>query len=185
MSLDLMATLFGGVTALLPIFARDILEIGPSGFGLLRSAPAVGALLVAAILARHPIQRAAGPVMFAGMTLYGAATVGFGLSHSVALSVVLLLLIGVGDMVSSVVRQTLIQLATPDDRRGRVLAVNVLSNQTAGQLGTFESGLVAEFLGAVGSAVFGGVAVFAVVAIWAWRFPALRRVDRPSEVQAN
>jgi MFS family permease len=100
----------------------------------------------------------------------------------VALSFLLLLMIGAGDMMSTVIRQTLIQFATPDDRRGRVLAVNTLCNQTAGQLGTFESGLVAEFLGAAGSAVFGGVAVFAVVAFWAWRFPALRGVDRPSEV---
>jgi MFS family permease len=181
-SLDLMATLFGGVTALLPIFARDILEIGPSGFGLLRSAPAFGGFAVAAILARYPIRRAAGLVMFSGMSLYGAATIAFGLSHNVALSFLLLLMIGAGDMMSTVIRQTLIQFATPDDRRGRVLAVNTLCNQTAGQLGTFESGLVAEFLGAAGSAVFGGVAVFAVVAFWAWRFPALRGVDRPSEV---
>lgn len=185
MSLDLMATLFGGVAALLPIFARDILEIGPSGFGLLRSAPAFGGLIVAAILARHPIRRTAGLVMFAGMSLYGAAIIAFGLSQSVVLSFMLLVMIGTGDMVSTVVRQTLIQLATPDDRRGRVLAVNVLCNQTAGQLGTFQSGLIAEFVGAASSAVLGGVAVFAVVAIWAWRFPALRRVDRPSEVAAD
>jgi MFS family permease len=182
MSLDLMATLFGGVTALLPIFARDILEVGPTGFGLLRSAPAFGGFAIAAVLARYPMRRAAGLVMFAGMSLYGAATIAFGLSHNVALSFVLLLLIGAGDMMSTVIRQTLIQFATPDDRRGRVLAVNTLCSQTAGQLGTFESGLVAEFIGAAGSAVFGGVAVFAVVAFWAWRFPSLRRVDRPTEV---
>jgi len=185
MSLDLMATLFGGVTALLPIFARDILELGPTGFGLLRSAPAFGGLIVAGALSRYPIRRAAGPMMFAGMSLYGAATIAFGLSHNVALSFMLLLLIGTGDMLSTVIRQTLIQFSTPDDRRGRVLAVNVLCNQTAAQLGTFESGLVAELIGAAGSAVFGGVAVVAVVTFWAWRFPALRRVDRPSDVQPD
>ena len=185
MSLDLTVTLLGGVTALLPIFARDILEIGASGFGLLRSAPAFGGLIIAATFARFPVRRSAGLVMFAGISFYGAATIGFGLSESVVLSFLLLLLVGAGDMASTVIRQTLIQLATPDDRRGRVIAVNQLCSQTAGQLGAFQSGLLAEFLGAAGSAVLGGVAVFAAFAFWAWKFPALRQVDRPTDLMPD
>jgi MFS family permease len=185
MSLDLTVTLLGGVTSLLPIFARDILEIGATGFGFLRSAPAFGGLIIAATFARFPVRRSAGLVMFAGISLYGTATIGFGLSESVALSFLLLLLVGAGDMASTVIRQTLIQLATPDDRRGRVIAVNQLNSQTAAQLGAFQSGLLAEFLGASGSAVLGGVAVFAAVAFWAWNFPALRQVDRPTDLQPD
>lgn len=178
MTLDMVATLFGGVVALLPIFARDVLHVGPEGLGLLRSAPGFGAIAVTAVLARWPISRHAGRIMFAGMILYGAATIGFALSTSFLLSLLLLFLIGVGDMIASAVRQTLIHTCTPEDRRGRVLAANTLSNSTAGQLGQFESGLAAALLGAVGSVLFGGAAVFVIVGGWMYLFPTLRQVDR-------
>jgi MFS family permease len=183
MLFDLVSTLFGGVTALLPIYARDILEIGPWGAGVLRSAPALGGLLAAGILARFPVRRSGGLYMFVGFAMYGAATIAFGLSTNVALSVLALMVIGSGDMMSSVVRQTLIQVTTPDATRGRVSAVNSLFVGTSGQLGAFRAGVMAEWFGAVGSTVIGGVAVFATVIAWVWLFPALRRVDRPDEAQ--
>ena len=183
MAFDLVSTLFGGVTALLPIYARDILDIGPWGAGLLRSAPAMGGLLAAAILTRFPVRRRAGLYMYVGFALYGAATIVFGLSQNVALSIISLMAVGAGDMMSSVVRQTLIQISTPDEMRGRVYAVNSLFIGTSGQLGAFRAGVTAEWFGAVGSVVIGGCAVFATVAVWAWLFPALRRVDRPDVAQ--
>jgi MFS family permease len=182
MSLDLVATLFGGVTALLPIFAGEILHIGPWGFGFLRSAPATGALLTAVVLARLPITRAAGRVMMAAVAVYGIATVGFGLSVHTAVSLGALLIVGAADMLSTVIRQSLIQFATPDAVRGRVFAVNTLFVNSAGQLGMFESGITASWFGPMGSAVLGGAAVFTIVAIWAWRFPALRQIERPEEL---
>lgn len=185
MSLDLVATLFGGVNAMLPIFARDILMIGPEGLGVLRSAPALGAFTVAALLARFPVRHAAGRIMYTGLVIYGLATIGFGLSTSAVLSFLLLFTIGAGDMLSGVIRQTLIQLCTPEDRRGRVLAVNTLSNGTAGQLGMVESGVAAQLLGASGSVVFGGAAVLLICAVW-WRaFPALATVDNPTDVRRD
>jgi MFS family permease len=180
MSLDLAATLFGGVTALLPIFARDILQINSWGFGLLRSAPATGALIVAAILVRLLITRRGGQIMFTAVAIYGAATIAFGLSDRPALSIALLL-VGAADMLSTVIRQSLIQFATPDDMRGRVFAVNTLFVNCASQLGMFESGVTAAWFGPVGSAVLGGAVVLGIVLIWAWRFPALRRVERPDD----
>jgi len=180
MSLDLTATLFGGATVLLPIFARDILAIGPQGLGLLRSTPALGGLAAAILLSRYPIRAHGGKVMFAGVVVYGIATILFGLSHSLALSLPLLLVLGFGDMFSTVMRQTLIQVNTPDEVRGRVAGVNMMFVGTASQLGGFESGLAAYFLGTVGSVVFGGAAVLLVVALWMRRFPALRTVDDPS-----
>jgi MFS family permease len=182
MSLDLAATLFGGVTALLPIFARDILHINAWGFGILRSAPALGALVVAAILSRFPVSRRAGRIMMAAVACYGAATIAFGLSPYAALSIVLLMAIGAADMLSTVIRQSLIQFATPDDMRGRVFAVNTLFVNCAGQIGMFESGITAAWFGPVGSAVLGGAVVLGVVMVWAWRFPTLRRVERPDQL---
>ena len=179
MSLDLVATLFGGATALLPIFARDILQIGPEGFGLLRSAPALGGLCAAILLSRYPIKTKGGKVMFAGVIVYGVATVLFGLSRNLELSIALLLIVGFGDMFSTVIRQTLIQVNTPDEVRGRVAGVNMLFVGTASQLGGFESGVAAALLGPVGSVVFGGAAVLLVVMLWMRRFPALRDVDHP------
>jgi MFS family permease len=183
MSLDLFATLFGGAATILPIIAHDILDIGPWGVGILRSAPAVGGLLAAGLLAHYPIRRSAGIIMFSGITVYGIGTLLFGLSHSLGLSIVLLLVVGAGDTVAGVIRQSIIQLTTPDQYRGRVMAVHSLCVGTAGQLGGFESGVTAAWFGAPGSLIFGGVAVFALVAIWAWRFPALRDIDRPDQLQ--
>jgi MFS family permease len=182
MSLDLAATLFGGVVALLPIFARDILHINAWGFGLLRAAPATGALILATMLSRMPVKRAAGRIMFGSVAVYGVATIAFALSVHTAASLGLLLVVGAGDMLSTVIRQSLIQFATPDEMRGRVFAVNSLFVNCASQIGMFESGVTAAWFGAVGSAVLGGAAVLAIVALWAWRFPTLRRVERPDEL---
>jgi MFS family permease len=185
MSFDLIATLFGGVNALLPIYARDILEIGPWGAGLLRSAPALGALITAAILARLPVTKAGGLIIYMGFAIFGTAAITFGLSTNVALSIVSLMALGAGDMLSSVIRQTVVQMSTPDEMRGRVFAVSALFLGTSGQLGSFRAGLMAAWLGAVSSVVLGGVAVFMTVALWVWLFPALRRVDRPDLPQPH
>src|SRR3984957_9323825 len=185
MLLDLVATLFGGVNALLPIYARDILEVGAWGAGVLRSAPALGALIAAAVLARSPVRRSAGVPMFVGFAVVGAATIVFGLSANLFLSIAALMVMGSGDMLSSVVRQTLILVTTPDGMRGRVSAVNALFYGTSGQLGAFRAGVMAAAFGAVGSVVIGGCAIFLTVALWPWLFPALRHVDRPDEAQSR
>src|SRR5580698_3298903 len=182
MSLDLAATLFGGVVALLPIFARDILQINSWGFGLLRAAPATGALIVAVILTRITINRSGGRIMFGAVAVYGVATAAFGLSGHAGLSLIMLMIVGGADMLSTVIRQSLIQFATPDDMRGRVFAVNALFVNTSSQIGMFESGVTADWFGAVGSAVLGGVAVLAIVLLWTWRFPRLRKVERPDQL---
>jgi MFS family permease len=177
-SLDLFAVLLGGATALLPVFARDILHVGAEGFGLLRSAPAVGAAVVALVLAGHPVQRHAGRAMFGGVAIFGLATIVFGLSKSFPLSLGALATLGGADMVSVYVRQTLIQIVTPDAMRGRVASVSFLFIGASNELGEFESGVTARILGPVVAAVFGGVASVAVTALWARLFPTLRRVDR-------
>jgi MFS family permease len=185
MSLDLIATLFGGVVALLPIFARDLLHIGPWGFGLLRSAPAVGALLVAAACSRFPVRRSGAKFLFSGLMVYGLATFAFGVSRNVFLSLAALFCVGAGDMLSTVVRQTLIQTRTPDDKRGRVFAVSSLFVGTGSQLGMFESGVTADWFGAVGSVVLGAVAVLVAAALWAVIFPDLRRIDEIDRPQSD
>lgn len=172
-SLDLFAVLFGGATALLPIFARDVLHIGSWGLGLLRSAPAVGALLVSLYLARHPIQRRVGKMMFGSVALYGLATLVFALSHSFVLSLIALMFTGAFDMVSVVVRQSLIQLETPNEMRGRVSAVNSIFIGASNQLGEFESGVTAACLGAVPSVLVGGASTVLIVALWMKLFPSL------------
>ena len=182
MSLDLTATLFGGVTALLPIFANDILQIGPWGFGLLRSAPALGGLTTALLLSRFPLGSKGGWFIFIGMATYGLGTILFAFSHSAILSIVLLYFVGMGDMLSGVTRQTLIQILAPEGTRGRVLAVNSLSNNTAGQLGQFESGVAAYFLGIEGSVIFGGLAVLSATAAWIKLFPELHSIDWRKQV---
>jgi MFS family permease len=181
-SLDLLATFFGGLTALLPIFARDILDIGPWGLGILRSSPAVGALIMTVILARHPVTRSAGYVILGGAALYGLMTILFALSQNVVLSIVFLFFLGAGDTISQVNRKTLIQVMTPNDVLGRVTAVNSLSTSIGNQLGQFESGVTAAWFGTLGSVLFGGVAVLFVVALWAWRYPELRRIERADAV---
>jgi MFS family permease len=172
-SLDLFAVLFGGATALLPIFARDVLHVGSWGLGLLRSASAVGALLVSIYLARYPIKRGVGKMMFGSVALYGLATLVFALSSSFLLSLAALMLTGAFDMVSVVVRQSLVQLETPDNMRGRVSAVNSIFIGASNQLGEFESGVTAGWLGAVPSVLIGGAGTMLIVALWMKLFPSL------------
>jgi MFS family permease len=177
-SLDLAAVILGGATALLPVFARDVLHVDAWGFGILRAAPAVGAALVAAYLAANPIRNKAGPIMFIAVAVFGLGTLVFGLSQLLWVSVVALAILGGADMISVYVRQTLIQLATPDHMRGRVATVSSLFIGASNELGEFETGVVARFLGPVGAAVFGGVGALAVTGLWAWLFPGLRKADR-------
>jgi hypothetical protein len=183
-SLDLFAVLLGGATALLPVYARDILHLGPWALGALRSAPAAGAALTAVALALRPIQARAGAKMFAGVAVFGVATIAFGLSRSFATALVALVVIGASDMVSVFVRSALVQLATPDAMRGRVSAVNMVFIGASNELGEFESGLTAQWLGTIPSVVVGGIGTLVVVALWAWRFPALRRINRLSDAQS-
>jgi MFS family permease len=181
-SLDLFAVLFGGATALLPIFARDALQLGPVGLGILRSAPAVGALIVAIALSRYPIKHRAGAVLLWAVAVFGAATIVFGLSGDFFVSLLALIVIGGSDMFSVAIRETLVQVATPEDMRGRVAAVSALFVGTSNQLGAFESGVTADWFGAVGSVLLGGCATILVVLLWAGCFPRLRRVDRMETV---
>ena len=177
-SLDLFAVLLGGATALLPIFARDILVTGPTGLGLLRAAPAAGALLTSLALARWPIERRAGAWLLGAVALFGVAIGVFGLSTSFALSLAALAASGAADMVSVVIRNSLVQLATPDAMRGRVSAVNAVFIGASNQLGEFESGATAAWLGPVGSVMLGSAGTLLVVALWTGLFPALARHDR-------
>jgi MFS family permease len=179
-SLDLFAVLLGGAVALLPIFARDLLKVGPWGLGVLRSAPAIGAATVAIILANFPIARRAGRTMFACVFVFGVATIVFGLSKSFALSLVALLVLGAADMVSVVIRSTLIQIRTPDEMRGRVSAVNMVFIGASNELGEFESGVTAALLGPERAVVVGGIGTILVVITWAWLFRELREVDKLS-----
>ena len=176
-SMDLFGVLLGGATALLPIYARDILHTGPWGLGLLRASPAIGALGMSAFLAHRPLTRNAGRTLYVAVAGFGLATIGFGLSRHIALSMTCLAATGAFDMVSVIIRQTLVQAETPDAMRGRVSAVNWVFIGTSNQLGEFESGLVAAWIGATASVVVGGVGTLAVVALWIWLFPALLRRD--------
>ncbi|MBN9319529.1 MAG: MFS transporter [Caulobacterales bacterium 68-7] len=177
-SLDLFAVLLGGATALLPVFARDVLHVGAQGFGILRAAPAIGATSVAILMAVSPIRQRAGFWMFGGVAVFGLATIVFGVSKSLWLSVAALAVLGAADMLSVFVRGTLEQLVTPDPMRGRVMAVSGLFIGASNELGEFESGVAARFLGPVGAAIFGGVGAIVVTGAWAWMFPALRKADR-------
>ncbi|HEV7802723.1 MAG TPA: MFS transporter [Burkholderiales bacterium] len=176
-SLDLFATLLGGTTALLPIFARDILETGPWGLGVLRSAPAIGALIVSVAFVRTPLNHNVGRTMYACVAVFGVATIVFGLSRSFALSLVALIVLGAADMISVVIRTSLIQLETPDQMRGRVTAVNSLFTSTSNQLGQFESGVTAALFGTVPAVVIGGIGTLLVAGIWIRMFPALYQRD--------
>jgi MFS family permease len=176
-SLDLFAVLLGGATALLPMFAKDVLGVGPWGLGLLRGAPAAGALVMSVLLARWPVRRRAGHVLLAAVAAYGAATLVFALSHALWLSLLALALTGAFDMVSIVIRQTLVQLETPDAMRGRVSAVNGVFIGASNQLGEFESGVTAALLGPVGSVVLGGLGSIAIALAWLRLFPALATRD--------
>lgn len=176
-SLDLFAVLLGGVTALLPIFARDILQVGTTGLGALRAAPALGAVMMALALAHVPLARQVGPKMFAAVMVFGLATIVFALSANFYLSFAALFVLGVADTVSVVIRSSLVQLATPDDMRGRVSAVNSLFIGTSNQLGEFESGVAAALLGAVGAGLAGGIGTVVVALLWMRLFPELLRTD--------
>jgi MFS family permease len=179
-SLDLFAVLLGGATGLLPVFARDVLRVGPEGFGVLRAAPAAGALLVAGFLAVRPIRRRAGVKMLLAVGLFGLMTLVFAYSRSFVLSVAALAVLGGADMVSVFVRQSLVQIATPDRMRGRVSAVSTLFIGASNELGEFESGVVARFLGPVGAVAFGGAGALVVTGVWARLFPSLRTADAPA-----
>jgi hypothetical protein len=176
-SLDLFAVLLGGAVALMPIFAQDILHAGPRGLGMLRAAPALGALAVSLWLMVRPIQRRAGTRMLICVAIFGAATVLFGISKSLPVSMVALFIVGASDMVSVVIRSSVLQLATPPEMRGRVSAVNSLFVGASNELGEFESGLTAQWWGAVRAVVVGGVGSMLITGLWATFFPSLRRAD--------
>lgn len=176
-SLDLFAVLLGGVTALLPIFARDILHAGPWAFGALRSAPAIGGILMSVLITRMPIRKGAGFKILGAVAAFGVFTILFSLSTNIIFSVVALVLLGASDTISMVVRITLVQLLTPDDMRGRVNAVNSLFVGTSNQLGAFESGIVAGLFGTVASGVIGGIGTLLVVGLWMKLFPDLARIE--------
>ncbi len=177
-SLDLFAVLLGGATALMPVFARDILHVGPIGLGFLRSAPAVGAALMALTLARKPIERNTGAKMFVAVAIFGVATIVFGLSTNFYLSMVALFVLGASDMISVFVRQALITYATPDEMRGRVGAVSMLFVGASNELGEFESGITAALFGTIPAVVFGGLGTLGIVTLWMKLFPPLKTVDR-------
>lgn len=177
-SLDLFAVLFGGIVALLPIYAKDILHVGATGLGFLRGAPALGAAFMALLLARLPIRHGVGRKLFVSVAIFGLATIGFGLSQSFVLSFMLLVVLGAADMISVYVRTHLTQLQTPDAMRGRVASVSMLFVTASNELGEFESGVTASWFGTVPATILGGVMTLAVAALCAWRIPALRKIDR-------
>ena len=177
-SLDLFAVLLGGSVALLPVYAREILHTGPWGLGLLRTAPGAGAATMAVLLAYRPLRRHAGATMLWCVAGFGIFTIVFGISHSLALSLIALVLVGATDMVSIVVRGTLVQIATPDEVRGRVNAVDMIFIGASNELGEFESGLTAHWFTTVPAVILGGAGTLIVVALWTWMFPELRKVDR-------
>jgi MFS family permease len=177
-SLDLFAVLLGGAVALLPVYAREILEAGPWGLGILRSAPGVGAGVMAIAIAHNPLKRKAGAAMLWCVAGFGLATVLFGVSRSFVLSVVALFLVGATDMVSVIVRATLIQVATPDEMRGRVNAVDMIFIGASNELGQFESGITAQWFGTVPAVILGGIGAIVVTGLWAWMFPELRKVNQ-------
>ncbi len=182
-TLDLFAVLLAGATALLPVFARDILFVGPEGLGLMRAAPALGAASVALILSFRPLEREVGVKMLWAVAAFGALTIAFAYSRSFALSLAILAMMGAVDMVSVFIRSSLVQLFTPDDKRGRVSAISGLAISASNELGEMQSGLAAAILGATGAVVFGGAGAIVVTLVWAWYFPELRRA-RSFEPQA-
>ena len=182
-SLDLFAVLFGGAVALLPIFAKDILDVGPTGLGFLRTAPAIGSFVAALLIARFSIRRRAGPTLFGVVAGFGVCMIVFGLSREMWLSMLALALAGAFDMVSVVLRSTILPLVTPDELRGRVNAVEMVFISGSNELGAFESGLAAALIGAAPAVVLGGVATVVIAGVWWKLFPALARVDRLEELR--
>jgi MFS family permease len=182
-SLDLFAVLLGGAVALLPVYAREILHTGPWGLGLLRAAPGTGAAFMAVLLAYQPLRKRVGKVMLFCVAGFGGFTIVFGISHSLVLSLISLVLVGACDMVSVVIRGTLVQIATPDAVRGRVNAVDMIFIGASNELGEFESGVTAHWFGTVAAVILGGVGTLLVVGLWAWMFPELREVERLTPVE--
>jgi len=182
-SLDLFAVLLGGAVALLPVYAREILHAGPWGLGLLRAAPGTGASLMAVLLAYQPLRRQVGKTMLFCVAGFGVFTIVFGISHSFVLSLISLMLVGASDMISVVIRGTLVQIATPDAVRGRVNAVDMIFIGASNEFGEFESGVTAQWFGTVPAVILGGVGTIVVVALWAWLFPELRKADRLTPIR--
>jgi MFS family permease len=181
-SLDLFAVLLGGAVALLPVYAREILHTGPWGLGLLRTAPGVGAAIMAVLLAHWPLRGKSGVTLFWAVGGFGVFTIIFGLSHNLTLSLIALLLLGASDMISVIIRATLTQLATPDEMRGRVTAVDMIFIGTSNEFGQFESGVTAQWFGTVPAVVLGGVGTLIVIGLWAWLFPELRNAGELHEI---
>ena len=177
-SLDLFAVLLGGATALMPIFVKDILKAGPEMFGLLRASPAIGAIVTSFLLSNWPLRRNAGPWMFGGVAVFGLATIVFGLSRQIGLSIAAMIVLGAADMISVYVRGTLVQIVTPNHMRGRVASVSYLFIGASNELGEFETGVVARIMGPVGAALFGGIGSLIVTGAWIRLFPALYRADK-------
>ena len=182
-SLDLFVVLLGGATALMPIFAQDILQTGPWGLGLLRAAPAVGAIIVSAVLAFYPLEKSVGKTLFGAIAVYGLATMVFALSSNLVLSLLALMVIGGSDVISMVIRSSLVQLQTPDELRGRVNAVNSLFTGTSFQLGEFESGVLAGFVGAVPAVLIGGIGSILVAGLWMVMFPSIRKLESLTKME--
>jgi len=184
-SLDLFAVLLGGAVALLPVYAREILRTGPWGLGLLRTAPGAGAAVMAILLAHRPLRGKSGVILLWAVAGFGVFTIVFGLSRSLVLSLVALLFAGASDMISVIIRATLTQLATPDEMRGRVTAVDMIFIGTSNEFGQFESGVTAQWFGTVPAVVLGGVGTLVVIGLWAWMFPALRRAGELTSITAS
>src|SRR5450755_2431746 len=181
-SLDLFAVLLGGAVALLPVYAREILHTGPWGLGLLRSAPGVGAAIMAVLLAHRPLRGRSGLILLWSVAGFGVFTIIFGVSRSLVISLIALLLLGASDMVSVIIRATLTQLATPDEMRGRVTAVDMIFIGTSNEFGQFESGVTAQWFGSVPAVILGGVGTLVVIAVWAWLFPELRQAGELTSI---
>jgi MFS family permease len=184
-SLDLFAVLLGGAVALLPVYAREILHTGPWGVGLLRTAPGVGATLMAVALAHRPLRGRSGPTLLWAVAGFGIFTILFGLSHSLTLSLIALLLLGASDMISVIIRATLTQFATPDEMRGRVTAVDMIFIGTSNEFGQFESGVTAQWFGTVPAVVLGGIGTLVVIGLWAWIFPELRHAGELTGIRSE
>ena len=183
-SLDLFAVLLGGAVALLPVYAREILHTGPWGLGLLRTAPGVGAAIMAVLLAHRPLRGRSGPTLLWSVAGFGVFTIIFGISRSLTVSLIALLLLGASDMVSVIIRATLTQLATPDAMRGRVTAVDMIFIGTSNEFGQFESGVTAQWFGTVPAVVLGGIGTLVVIGLWAWLFPELRHAGDLTDIKA-
>jgi MFS family permease len=184
-SLDLFAVLLGGAVALLPVYAREILHTGPWGLGLLRTAPGVGAAMMAVLLAHRPLRGRSGTTLLWSVAGFGIFTIIFGISHSLAISLIALLLLGASDMISVIIRATLTQLATPDEMRGRVTAVDMIFIGTSNEFGQFESGVTAQWFGTVPAVILGGIGTLVVIAVWAWLFPELRHAGELNAIRSE